>query len=56
MEAFVAIIMSIILAVTPMTFHVVLIPKHIDVPLMEESRFRDCPPWLEWMCGSEYYA
>lgn len=53
MDAFAAIIMSIILAVTPMTFRVALAANHIEVPLTEEERFRDCPPWLEWLCGSE---
>lgn len=56
MNAFIAIIMSCVLSVVPMTSCDVLSLKHAELQSTEESRFRDCPPWLEWMCGSEYYA
>lgn len=58
MDVIVAIIMSSVLSAAPIPSCDALVPRYAQLQSTstEEERLRDCPPRLEWMCGSEYYA
>lgn len=58
MDVIVAIIMSSVLSAAPIPSCDALVPRYAQLQSTstEEERLRDCPPCLEWMCGSEYYA